>query len=202
MIDKNMIAGVIVAAIVGAAIVSFITPTPTQGTAVGAAQTTVSDPASCAVPMPPEAETVAKIFKVLNKLDAINIGKRLGLSDGTIAVLRGEACIADDAAPKAAAATNAAIVPASAAGLTATITQIRPAYDDKYAVLVVVDNATNESFKRAEWSCIFYSNSQIVGQDEVYVDNNEAGKQSAKRTYIASFKPFDKSECRLKDVRR
>jgi hypothetical protein len=90
-----------------------------------------------------------------------------------------------------------AIAPASAGGLTATVTQAKPAFADKYAILVVVDNQTNESFKSTMWSCIFYSNNQIVGQDNVLVEVIEAGKQSAATAYVKSFKPFDKSECRL-----
>ena len=92
--------------------------------------------------------------------------------------------------------------PASAGGLTATVTHAKPAYGDKYSILVVVDNQTNDSFKWTQWSCIFYSNGQIVGQDRIYVDNNESGKQSAKSTYVKSFKPFDKSECRLTETER
>ena len=92
--------------------------------------------------------------------------------------------------------------PASAGGLTATVTHAKPAYGDKYSILVVVDNQTNDSFKWTQWSCIFYSNGQIVGQDRIYVDNNEPGKQSAKSTYVKSFKPFDKSECRLTETER
>jgi hypothetical protein len=95
-----------------------------------------------------------------------------------------------------------AIAPASAGGLTATITQAKPAHDDNYSILLVVDNGTNQSFKMTEWSCVFYSNNQIVGEDSVHVYNiHEPGKQTAKGTYVKSFKPFDKSECRLTDTR-
>jgi hypothetical protein len=88
-------------------------------------------------------------------------------------------------------------------GLVATITQVKPADDNNYSILVVVDNHANKTFKWTEWSCIFYdNNNQIVGEDNVYVDISEPGKQSAKRTYVQSFKPFDTSECRLKGVRQ
>jgi hypothetical protein len=99
----------------------------------------------------------------------------------------------------AAAIALTAIAPASAGGLTATITQakLETAKNNWYSILIVVDNGTNRSFEQTKWNCIFYSNNEIVGQEDIFVEANEAGKQSAKTWHVTTFKPFDKSECRL-----
>jgi hypothetical protein len=92
-----------------------------------------------------------------------------------------------------------AIAPASAGDLTATITQatLENAKSNWYSILIVVDNNTNRRFEQTKWNCLFYSNNQIVGQEDIFVEANEAGKQSAKTWHVTTFKPFDKSECGL-----
>jgi hypothetical protein len=65
----------------------------------------VSAQAAASLPFPcaPQSSYIAKAFKALSKSDAINVGKSLGLSEKTVAALRGEECVADDspdAAPK------------------------------------------------------------------------------------------------------
>jgi hypothetical protein len=98
----------------------------------------------------------------------------------------------------AAAIALTAIAPASAGDLAATITQVKREFTEgNYSILIVVDNGTNKSFEQTKWNCLFYSNNQIVGQADIFVEANEAGKQSAKTYLVTTFKPFDKSECRL-----
>jgi hypothetical protein len=91
----------------------------------------------------------------------------------------------------------AVIAPAYAGDLTATITQAKLLSGDSYNVLLVINNQTAQAFRSTKWSCVFYSNNEIVGEDSIYVDNVESGKKTPKSTMISSFRPFDKSECRL-----
>ena len=91
---------------------------------------------------------------------------------------------------------------APAVGLTATITQVKPVGDNNFDILVVVDNPTNERFEWTSWSCLFFSNNTLVGEETVIVEINEPGKQSAKTWHVKTFKPFDKSECRLTRARK
>lgn len=83
------------------------------------------------------------------------------------------------------------------AGLTATVTQVKPAGNDDYSILLVVENASNKNFVVTKWTCLFSSGKDIVGQADIWVDASEASKQAAKTYLIRTFKPFDKSECRL-----